>query len=302
MRIAATLVALLLTLPAASAKGSSALTPPLCQDTAVRANVFYSAPAAWFENLGFDGRGGLWVGEIGADRVVRLDPTGAVRAGFSLPYPGAIEPGPDGKVYANFGDSLTGGYQRTGQAGVVRFDPTAAAPTPQTFASGLNMANGGAFDSAGNLYVSDTVNGGVTKFRPDDSVDTTWTQAAQIPSANGLAIAGNVLYVTNTDATLSTVYRVPLGDPAARTVAAELGPLKGLDDLAIGADGRLYVTSVRGDLVRVDPRSGAACLLFSGPPLTSARFASHFAPFDRRTDLFVTSETGVLIHLHLTHR
>jgi virginiamycin B lyase len=185
-----------------------------CAHPGVRESLFYSAPGAWLENLGFDRHGGLWVAEIRADQVVRLNARGNVLTSFPLSYPGAIEPGPDGMMYANFGDGPSSGTG--GQAGVVRFRPRARTPKPHTFVSGLRMANGAAFDSAGNLYVSDTTNGGVTKFRPNGSIDHAWTRAAQIASANGLAVTGRNLYVAVTDDPDSTIYRVPLRHHYAR--------------------------------------------------------------------------------------
>lgn len=294
----------LLLASAAHAQAGPSVTQAPCAGTTVQANVFTSAPDAWFENLGFDGRGGMWVSQIGPNRIVRFNSAGASGAQVPAPYPGGIALGRDGLMYADYGDDPVSGSLQLGEAGVIRFDPRRAGPTPSNFVSGLQMANGAAFDSAGNLYVSDTVNGLITRIRPDGSIDTAWSNAADLPSANGLAVSGRYLYATVTDDTDSSIYRIPLSDPAARTRVAQLGIGGGaapkiLDDLAIGRDGRLYVTSGTGELLRVNPSTGAACLLYSGPPLTSARFAFHFAPFDPRTDLFVTSELGEVIHLHL---
>jgi len=288
----------------AGAQSIRAVTQAPCAGTTVQANLFASRPAAWFENLGFDGSGGMWIAEIGPNQIVRFNSAGASGARVAAPYPGGIARGSDGLIYADYGDEPVSGGLQLGQAGVVLFDPQATAPAASNFVSGLQMANGAAFDSAGNLYVSDTANGLITRIRPDGSIDTGWSNAASLPSANGLAVSGRYLYATVTDDSDSSIYRIPLADPAARTRVAQLGVGGGaapkiLDDLAVGADGRLYVTSGTGELLRVNPSTGAACLLYSGPPLTSARFAFHFAPFDPRTDLFVTSELGEVIHLHL---
>jgi sugar lactone lactonase YvrE len=267
-----------------------------------------AAPGAgWTENLGFDGHGGMWVSELWLGRVVRYDASGQPGVSIAVPTPGAVELGPDGLMYANYGDTSTGAVE-PGQAGVVRFDATAATPVPRTFVSGLQMANGATFDGAGNLYVSNSVGNDIVKVRPDGTVDPSFAQAtAGLSGANGLAVAGSYLYVTLTSDQYSSVVRIPLDDPAAHSTVVRLSmtpstsPVpKGLDDLAVGPDGKLYVAAANGQLIRVSPRGGAACVVYSGPPLTSARFATDFPPFDARTDLFLTSETGEVIHLHLS--
>jgi hypothetical protein len=73
-----------------------------------------------------------------------------------------------------------------------------------------------------------------------------------------------------------------------------------LDELTVGADGRLWVAAGIGQLLRLDPTTGAACVLYSGPLLSSARFALGFPPFVDPSDLFLTSESGEIIHLQLT--
>jgi hypothetical protein len=57
-----------------------------------------------------------------------------------------------------------------------------------------------------------------------------------------------------------------------------------------------------GELLRVDAASGAACLLHSGSSLTDARFATGFHPHKPRTDPFLTSEAGEIIHMTLTRK
>jgi sugar lactone lactonase YvrE len=267
----------------------------------------FATGAGWTENLGFDGHGGMWVSELFLGRVVRYDAGAQPGRSIAISTPGAVELGPDGLMYANYGDSSAGAVE-SGQAGVVRFDPTATSPIPSTFVSGLQMANGAAFDRAGNLYVSNSIGNDIVKVLPDGTIDPSFAQAtAGLSGANGLVVTGGYLYVTLTSDQYSSVVRVPLNDPATHTTIVRLSMTpttsavpKGLDDLALGADGNLYIASAMGQLLRVDPRRRTACLLYSGPPLTSARFATGFPPFDARSDLFLTSETGEIIHVHLS--
>jgi hypothetical protein len=58
---------------------------------------------------------------------------------------------------------------------------------------------------------------------------------------------------------------------------------------------------VTGQLVRVDPRTGDACIVLdTGVPATSVRFAEDFPPYQADSDAFVSSELGEIIHVHLT--
>jgi sugar lactone lactonase YvrE len=263
----------------------------------VQSSVFADAglPAlAWLENLGFDGRGGMWVSELVAGRVVRYDAGAEVTASIPVSFPGAIELGADGLMYVNYGNTVL----PFTPSGVDRFDPTAPAPTG--YASGLTSANGGAFDQAGNLYVTNDTSNHITRIRPGGAIDWAWTNATNVFGANGAVVTGNSLYAAITTDLTSPVVRVPLNNPGASSVVAWLGVALELDDLTLGPDGYLYVASALGELVRVDPTTGASCVLYTGPPLTSVRFPKAFGGFDARWDLFLTSETGLLIHLKLS--
>lgn len=296
MRTAAvTLLVLLLTgiAPAAAAPPSAS-----CPGATATTDTFATAGPGglyWLENMGFDGRGGMWVSELALNRVVRYDAQGKPGAAVAVRNPGATILGSDGRMYAMFGDGLTG------DAGVVRFDPTAAAPAATPFAGGLEMANGAAFDAAGNLYVADTINGLVAKVGRDGAVEADWLAA---PGADGIVRIGDTLYVTEFSDPRSTILAVPVADPRRAAPAAQLSDdmagAKFLDDLDVGPDGRLYVASNRGELIRVDPADGSACILVAGLPMVdSVRFAKAFAPFGDR-DLFMTSQTGVIIHARIS--
>jgi virginiamycin B lyase len=295
-----------LTCPATTAAPAGAQSSPgRCDDVKASASVFARPGppgAGWIENLGFDRRGGMWVSELLANKVVQLDTAGRQTASIPVSSPGAIAFGRDQLMYANFGDSMTAGLTGTG-GGVVRFDPRDRAPAPEPFVSGLGMANGSAFDAAGNLYVSNTYGKGIVRIRANGTLDPAFAQAtAGISGANGLAVEGRSLYVTVTFDPQSPVIRVPLDEPSASRTVATLGDglqTKVLDDLAIGRDRRLYVSAGSGQLLRVDPGTGAACIVYSGPPLTSVRFPRRFSPYDAARDLFLTSEQGQIIRLRL---
>ncbi|TMC48802.1 MAG: hypothetical protein E6J14_10125 [Chloroflexi bacterium] len=302
--------------------GTTALGSPLTQAPcpAVTASVSVFRPGGvplkdWREELAFDGHGGMWVSPIQDNHLERYDPNGNVTETVPVPGPGGLVLGPDGLIYANTSGGPAGN-------GVVRFDPTLPRPTPSVFVSGLPGVNASAFDGAGFLYVStEDQPPSVLRIRPDGSRDTAWEQAAAFYGANGVAVAGSDLFAAITWDQRSPIELVPLADPAAHRTLTQLSfgalsrepaiyqpdpnaPLlpKGLDDLTVGPDGRLYVVGfASGELLRVDPTTGQSCLLVSGlVSPTAVQFAVAFGSFDPKRDLFVTEATGRIVHVHLT--
>jgi streptogramin lyase len=269
----------------------------------------------WREELAFDGHGGLWVSPIRANLLERYNPSGVVTETVPVPGPGGLALGADGLIYANTAGGPAGN-------GVVRFDPTAVKPAPTVFVSGLPGVNSSAFDAAGNLYVSTEDQGpSVLRIRPDGTRDTAWENAASFYGANGVAVAGSNLYAAISWDQRSPIELVPLADPAHHRTFAELSfgvlsrqpavyppdpkaPLvpKGLDDLTIGPDGLIYVVGfVSGELLRVDPTTGQACLLASGliTP-TAVKFPVAFGSFNPARDPFVTEASGRIVQVHLS--
>ncbi len=308
---AALAVALLAAAAPSAPAGATTDSPGLgaCTTVTAQASLFATVKPpliGWTENLGFDGHGGMWVSENLLNRVVRFNAGGRPGPSFPLSAPGAVLPGPGGFMYAGYGNSDIAALEHNGQAGVVRFDPLASHPTPTTYVSGLTMVNGAAFDANGDLYTADTLGGtAISRFLPGGVPDPSFRTAGDIQSPNGLYIAGDDLYVTSTLDPKSGLVRIPLDDPTDHVTLAQLtyvgNPFlpKFLDDLTVGPDGAIYVASAVGDLFRVDPVTGAACVVWSGVPITSARFASGFPPFSPGRDLFLTSETGEILHLRL---
>ncbi|MFI6168352.1 hypothetical protein ACIBCN_16335 [Nocardia sp. NPDC051052] len=221
--------------------------------------------------------------------------------------PGAIRLGPDGMLYVTSGTVVNQLFGTVREGTIVRFDPAASAPRPQTFASGLRTPNGASFDPTGNLYVADS-SAGVVRIRSDGTLDQEWT--AQAPRnfdvlhgvngffINGAAVAGDALYVTVTATVNGRILRIPLDAPARTTVEADLFP--GVpsampDDLAVGADGMLYVTTRFGQLVRVDPRTHMTCTILSGLPMTSVAVTP-----GADNELFIGTDVGDILRVRLT--
>ncbi len=300
---AATLFALGTWLPS-TASAAPALS---CESIGITATVSTFAtvgvgPQDWVENLGFDGHGGMWASELELNKLVRYDAHGMAGTSLALASPGATGIEPGGEMFALYGDSDFGSLPGAASGGVVTFDPTAAKPVATPFASGISMANGAALDAAGNLYVADSLKAGLLKYSPSGALDTTFEKDTQISTADGVAIAGNTLYATEIFSPNATIVKVPLNNPSAHSVLTTLLPLLGPDDLTVGPDGALYVATASGQLVRVDPSTGSACVVVdTGFPATSVRFPVDFAPYRADAgDAFVSSELGVILHVHMT--
>ncbi|MFE3757547.1 hypothetical protein ACFXO9_24840 [Nocardia tengchongensis] len=274
-----------------------------CAPAQVRVALPTRAPLLdWSENIGFDAAGDVWIARSLRSVVEKYDRDGNVVASVAVSSPGAVRLGPDGLMYATFGNSPASGL--SGGGGVLRFDPSAATPTPEVFVSGLGQPNGAAFAADGTLYVADTGSNTVVRIRPDGTVDTDWTArartalAAQGAGADGIVVSDGLLYVTLLESPDARVVAMPIDDPAHTTVAVDLAaaPLSGPllpDDLAIGRDGLLYIATGTGQLVRADPVTHTSCTLLSSQPLTSVAIS----PTDDRT-LILGTEGGDVLKAH----
>ncbi|WP_306356025.1 MULTISPECIES: SMP-30/gluconolactonase/LRE family protein [unclassified Nocardia] len=286
---------------------TAAITPAGAEPTGCAAATTTALPLRipvldWAESIGVDARGDIWVGRMYRNAVERYSPSGELTATVPVAFPGAIAFGPDGLLYVNTGNAPFSALTRSG--GVVRLDPTAADPRPEPFVSGLGMANGADFDAAGNLYVGDTT-AGVVRIRPDGTVDTEWTERAPKTvsadglAVNGIAVHGNSVYVTIMSSPAARVLRVPLDDPGRPSVAADLAAAPFTapalpDDLTVGPDGRLYVATTSGHLVRLDPDTHTTCTVLTGEPMTAVTTAP-----DSDRELLVSTESGTVLRVRL---
>ncbi|MFC8047774.1 SMP-30/gluconolactonase/LRE family protein [Nocardia sp. NPDC057353] len=278
--LAALLAAACTAVPAAHAA-------PSCPQARTEVAVPAGVPVLdWSENLTVDAAGNLWVARVWRQQLQRYDRSGALTATVPVEYPGAPRLGPDGLLYVVFGDAPTAGDR----GGVLRLDPTAADPVPELFATGLTMPNGADFGPDGQLYVATAT--GAVRLRADGALDPGWSVA--LPSANGIAIAGDTAYLTSNGATLGRVSRAPLADPAAHTVVADLtnGGLPDYVDDLVHYDGALYAATLTGRLVRVDPATGATCAVLGTQPLTALA-----ADPARPETLLASTEGGAILRI-----
>jgi uncharacterized protein (TIGR03437 family) len=153
--------------------------------------------------VAFDPAGNLWVADTGNHRVLRYN--GAVLDSST----------PEADVVLGQTDFLSG---------------AANSGAPAVSASGFNTPSGLAFDSQGNLYVSDSANARVLKFA-----------APVISGAKAAVVLGQPNFTTNT---------VP-PEPANTTLAGPVG-------LAVDASGSLYVAIPNDNRVLVFASTAAS--------------------------------------------
>lgn len=312
MRLVALLLALLVALLAVSLAPTAAslvpvqpLSHPSCPG---QTPILFAQWETQLENLAFDGAGHLYVSDLGGDRLLRATPDGALEVVAPVPGMHGLAFGPDGLLYV--GGTVDGG------PGVLRFT-SLEPPVMEPVASGLLAANGMAFDGLGNLFVSNPGLGTSAPYlvRLPAGGMASWTAWSDDYGVNGLALdpATQRLYAAVTADQSSPILSISTSDPADVRVVAELtlgaaslqpgvhapsGPAhalvpKGLDDLTLAPDGKLYAAAhVSGELMRIDPATGEACShvnLFEEP--TSVRVARGFGAWDGH--LFVTDMGGV---------
>jgi DNA-binding beta-propeller fold protein YncE len=270
-----------------------------------------TGPVVWkrlgndvLENLLF-ADGSLWVSDSTAGKVVRIRPNRSVNEKGSLHDigPGGLAAGPDGLIYVGNGNSIVNAILRLPQSSVIRFGPSDPDGTRETYADGFTMANGMTFGPGDDLFISNDFDQGL--IRIPRAAPSSWSQLADVWGTNGLVVdpAGQNLYAAITFDQRSPIERIPLDDPSSHSTAAVLTfgvasleprvypdpdpskPLlgiKGLDDMTRDSDGFLYpVANGLGELLRVDPLTGDACLVASGlQNPSSVRIAPPGSAFD----------------------
>jgi len=276
----APVIALLLVAP--SAHGGP-LTQDACPGTA-QVSVFKQLGNDVLENLVF-AQGSMWVSDGTRSSVLRINQNGGEELGLTdIPSPGGLAYHTDGFIYAGWGNALAQAVGRTGAAKVVRFQPGDPNGSMATYAEGFNMPNGMTFGPDGALYISNDVDHGLIRIETDG----TWSEFAHVWGTNGLVIdpAGETMYAAITFDQRSPIARIQMSDPEAvdhdiqlSFGAASLEPnvyadgdatkpllgVKGLDDMTRDDAGTLYVVANgTGELLRVDPTTGDACVIASG--------------------------------------
>jgi hypothetical protein len=220
------------------------------------------------ENLEPDGQGGLLISNNGSNEIDRLTPDGSVNTLIpNVPSPGGQRIR-DGYLYFNTGDSAQAGVLQTTDGTIRRYDLATGALT--TWASGLAMPNGLLFLPSGDAVVSrDSPGWGITRIPFADPANPQRNWVATNDS-NGMAIdpTRTWLYFDETFQPGGLVMRARLSNPSDVEQVASLGQGLMLDDLTIDRAGDLYLAANRpaplGEVIRLDPSTGASCMIASG--------------------------------------
>jgi sugar lactone lactonase YvrE len=217
------------------------------------------------ENVEPDGTGGLLVSASNQNAVVRLKPDGSAR----VLVPNVVSPGGlrvrRGVLFFNTHDSLQSGLNDTPDGTIGRFD--LKTHRRSVYARNIIMPNGLVFLPNGDALTSRDIGGPPAIFvvpHGDPAHPRTW---ANTDDSNGMAVdpTGTWLYANQTFKQDSPVLRIRISDPTKIEVLARVGPIKGLDDMAIDRAGILYLAANgTGELIRLDPRTRRSCVIAGG--------------------------------------
>jgi hypothetical protein len=229
---------------------------------------------------------GVLLSNTSGNAVQRLASDGTVTTVASLTAPGELVALAGGNVLVSTGDSTADALAGTANGSFVILDPaTGAAPT---YATGLVAPNGVAIDASGNGYTTDTgttPGTGITLV-PASGPGHPQANWAPVTDSNGIAIdAGKrVLYVDQTFSATNDIEVLSLDAPQTVKLLVSLTGIgspvpKGLDDMILDPTGILDVAAnLSGEVFRVDPATGYACLLQGGYTLTSSVALETSAP------------------------
>jgi sugar lactone lactonase YvrE len=169
-------------------------------------------------------RGRLFVGECRAGgRLLELDLNGGAPRVLleNAPSPNAMEVGPDGLLY----------FPLMGANEIWRVDP--AGGDPECVAGDLGVPDAVKFDSSGRIVSTQVRSGQVLRIDPGSGERT--VLATLDPGLDNLTFVGERLFVSNFTGEITEI----LSGGASRTVLP--GGLNWPLDLAVGADGNLYI-------------------------------------------------------------
>lgn len=141
---------------------------------------------------------------------------------------------------------------------VLRVDPFTGASSVFITVTGSSGLNGITFDSAGNVYVSDSAQGIIWKTGPNGGAGTAWVSDPLLTTtgvppfgANGLEFnhAQTILFVANTGN--DTIIKIPVkeGTPGAPVVF--VNSVNGADGLAIDEHDNLWIAANQSDEIDV---------------------------------------------------
>lgn len=250
------------------------------------------------ENLAFGDDGTMYLSETspsGSGRIAALTPEGQrLTAVPEVNSPGGLVV--DGNtLYFATGNGTVAGVLDTHDGTVDTLDIESG--TRSTYARGLVMPNGLAQSPEGDLFATRNL-GSVTGLTvvPRDSPNEPYPVRTDLGTANGIAVDGDTVYVSNTFDPVLVITALDANDPGGPSKKIPVdgfGPFTASDDMTVGPDGQVYLAqNLAGRVLRIDPRTGSSCVVGTGLPLTSSvEFGGD--GWDR-TSLYATSFDGTV--------
>lgn len=150
-----------------------------------------------------------------------------------------------------------------GAGQVLKVNPVTGASSVFMTVTGNSGLNALTFDSAGNVYVSDSFQGIIWKTGPNGGAGTAWVSDPLLTTtgvppfgANGVEFnhAGNTLFVANTGN--DTVVQIPVTNGNPRQPSVFVNSINGADGIAIDGDDNLWVAANQSDEIDVVSPSG----------------------------------------------
>lgn len=248
------------------------------------------------ESLAFDQQGRLLFTDITAAALRRLDaPTSTpVTVASGVRSPGGIAVAGAQEAYVGTGNTLTGLFPNLGKAGIAKVALDTGIVTPVV--SGLAMANGLVRADDGTFYASDDLASSLDQVLPDGTVRRGWLPL----NSNGLVLSPDqrTLYVNQMIPAKVWAIDRATGQQTLVMAAPPARQWSWLDGLGIDDAGRLYVAVYwAGEVWRVTPSNGQACVLAEGVFLPSAVTVGHQGQGFSPTSAYITTHSGKLLEV-----
>ncbi|MFC1483626.1 hypothetical protein ACFL6Q_01090 [Candidatus Neomarinimicrobiota bacterium] len=222
--------------------------------------------------LAFDSDGNMYLSNARLRAVYQDTPAGVRTVyafGAKVKVDGGLRVGPDGSLYAaGNGEGVIYRIPTGGGS----YEEWATVPNPW----GMD------FDSYGNLFVVDNVNGHLYRI----SSDGTATMVAELPGTAEKAycrVFEDNVYVNESNTGL--IFKMPFTENSVGEIDTAQAAVSGrIRDITFGADGSLYCTGRVNEIIKVDPSGDESIIVELEGDLTFLTWAGEF--------LYVSSVEG----------
>ena len=214
--------------------------------------VFSSFPPNTFlENIAIDEHGSLYVTSLLEGIVYRLD-----QSGLKEPH-AHIDGKVAGILYLGNDEFLVNGWDAKGIPTIMLLSAKVITPLHQP--QNAQFLNGMAALDENTTLICDSFTGRIIRYNRKENTSDTWLEhdllakanpATEMPAANGIKIAQNAVYVSNTDKRL--LIRIPLNNQKPEIVLENIL----LDDFAFDPEGNCYATThIHNSVIKISPQN-----------------------------------------------